>query len=163
MKHLCLAAFLFMALALFSSGCSSITNHGNHSLYVTSNPSGAKLTVYDRIGNVVASERTPALVHLKPSFGYFDPATYRLVFEYPGYYPSQITVGPHVEKWYLGNAVFGYGLGFLVVDPVTGAMWNFPRTLNRNLISAGERLSSHDLEIAEIAANPESPEPGILP
>jgi hypothetical protein len=33
-------------------------------------------------------------------------------------------LGTSFDPWYLGNFIFGSWIGFLAVDPLTGAMWS---------------------------------------
>jgi len=38
-----------------------------------------------------------------------------------------------MDGWYIGNLLFGGILGFLVIDPATGAMWKLPNIESVNL------------------------------
>ena len=64
-----------------------------------------------------------------------------------------------INGWYVGNIVFGGFIGWLIVDPLTGAMW----TLDTEHVSGtfAERVvmdetSSPQLRIVSIDSIPES-------
>jgi hypothetical protein len=56
---------------------------------------------------------------------FFNSAKYTFLFQKNGYLDYRDTMSARVDSWYFGNLVFGgLGLfGFLIVDPLTGAMW----------------------------------------
>ncbi len=63
-------------------------------------------------------------------------AKYRVVFEAPGRATKEVWLSGDLEGgWYIaGNFLVGGFLGWLVVDPLTGAMWNLkPSTLTARL------------------------------
>ncbi len=155
MKNLILIASAAAVSIICGSGCASIVDgHPDRKVAIYSTPSGAKLTIFDKEGVPVCTGTTPTTVDLKRSHGYFSPEKYRMVFEYPGYYPSETFVNSKVNPWYLGNFCFGGFIGFLAVDPATGSMWSLPPEVNRNLTSSGSALSHEELKAAEHAANP---------
>lgn len=104
-------------------GCASIINQGKKDIKVSSNPADAKVTVYDGAGNVVRTTQTPAMLKLDRGAGYFKGANYRLVVEKAGYKSAEVPLTSGIEGWYWGNLGFGGIIGFLAVDPATGAMW----------------------------------------
>lgn len=95
---------------------------------VRSNPDDVTVTVKDRDGRTVNTLRTPCSLSLKRGSGYFAGGRYTFVFEKPGYKPTEQRVDSHVGRWYsLGNLVWGGAgviFGHLIIDPLTGAMWN---------------------------------------
>jgi len=106
------------------SGCATIVHGGPRNIPIASTPAGAKVSIYDRSETLVMTNTTPFVASLDPKFGYFRGQTYRLVFEMPGYHPAVVKLDSSVSAWYLGNLVIGGLLGMLVVDPLTGAMYN---------------------------------------
>ena len=68
----------------------------------------------------------PVTLPLARGDGFFRAAKYRIVFEAPGYDPKEIWIsGTLAAGWYLaGNFLVGSFVGWLIVDPLTGAMWN---------------------------------------
>jgi len=56
-------------------------------------------------------------------------------FEKPGYISSAQTVRASIDGWYAaGNFIFGGFIGWLFVDPVTGAMWKLPDLVHADLV-----------------------------
>ena len=112
------------ASCIWFSGCASIITSGDRTIPVTSNPTAATVTVYDKANNgVVASGITPAKIKLKKGAGYFKGAEYRLVVEKTGYQPREFQITHDINGWYWGNFFLGGALGLVVVDPLTGGMW----------------------------------------
>lgn len=128
---------LICLLGLVVFGCASIIKgSGPQTLSITSEPSGAQVTVLDdRTGSEVSHGTTPFTVALKSSAGYFKGAKYRLRFEKEGCESCELTVQGRASGWYvLGNLVFGGLIGYLIVDPATGAMWTLDQeTVNQHL------------------------------
>jgi hypothetical protein len=81
------------------------------------------VAVYDRKGKEVYSGKTPAQVTLKTNAGYFRRAIYTIEINRDGYARKTIELSANVNNWYYGNLLFGGVIGFLIVDPVTGAMY----------------------------------------
>ncbi len=115
------------AAALFSSGCASIIKGGGpQSISIRSLPSEADIKIFDAsTGNVVSSGKTPLIVALNKSRGFFSGAKYRVLLEKPGFASREALIDSSVNGWYIaGNLVFGGLIGWLIVDPATGAMWS---------------------------------------
>jgi hypothetical protein len=106
------------------SGCATIVHNGPRSIPVTSSPPGAKVTIYDRSNKLVVTNTTPFVAQLPMKFGYFQPQNYRLEFEMPGHQNAVVNLESAVSGWYFGNLLFGGLIGMLIVDPLTGAMYN---------------------------------------
>jgi hypothetical protein len=104
--------------------CATIVHSGPRPVSVASTPAGAKVSIYDRDGNLVQTNTTPFLAQLPTKYRYFQGQTYRLVFEMPGHAGTEVKLGSSLSGWYLGNVVFGGLIGLLIVDPMTGAMYN---------------------------------------
>lgn len=121
---------------LTASGCASIVHGGPRQVEVTSEPAGARFTIRrEHNGMQVHAGTTPQTVSLSPRRAFFRGQRYAVRFEMPGYEPAEATLEPKISGWYAGNLVFGGLLGFLVVDPATGAMWNLaPRRLETPLL-----------------------------
>lgn len=130
---LSLALALVATLFLFT-GCASIVDGSHRTVNISSNPPGAKVTIYDRRGRQVSVNTTPTTVILKTG-GSFRSASYRLDFEMSGYQSCQTGITPRMNPKYWGNFLFlpFSPIGFLV-DPATGAMWRIsPTTVSCNL------------------------------
>ena len=129
MKTICLAG---VSCLLFSS-CASIVSKRDYPVSINSNPSGCKVLVKKSDGTVLHQGVTPTTVVLSAGGGYFKPASYDLEFTRKGGGSQTIPVKAGLDGWYIGNVVFGGLIGFLIVDPLTGAMWKLEPTVQAEL------------------------------
>ena len=84
---------------------------------------------------------TPFVAPLNTKFGYFKSQTYRLVFEMPGYSRAEMNLDSKVSGWYFGNLLFGGLIGMLIVDPLTGAMYNLtPEKIEQSMSASQAKL-----------------------
>jgi hypothetical protein len=116
--------------ALALGGCASIIKGGGPEAFsIRTEPQGANVTVTDlSTGVVVGTGTTPYMVMLKKSHGFFKGAKYKIDLQLPGYAPVVSQIDTTVSGWYVaGNIVFGGLIGWLIVDPATGAMWTLPK------------------------------------
>jgi hypothetical protein len=111
---------LLLAFSLVLSSCATLVTQTSWPVSVNSQPP-AKLRVTDSKGRQVFSGTTPANLNLKSGEGYFKKARYTLTMAADGYDTLQVPLKATFNKWYLGNILFSGLVGFLVVDPVTGA------------------------------------------
>jgi hypothetical protein len=126
------SGLLFLSL----TGCASIVDGGRKTVSIKSEPSDAKVTVFDKKGSEVVVGQTPALFPLKRSGGFFTPTQYRVVIEKQGYTTAEFQIKSTINGWYFGNVLFGGLIGLVIVDPATGAMWTLsPREINTVLES----------------------------
>lgn len=141
--------------ALILSSCASIVDGGSDkSIQINSNPPGAKVTITDKKDKTVQIVNTPSRVSLKRHRSFFVGERYKLLFEAPGYHPSQTEVKSTMNGWYVGNVIFGGLLGILIVDPATGALFTLtPREIDRTLVQASEGLDVEDVAAADARAN----------
>ena len=105
-------------------GCATIVHSGPRAISIASTPAGAKVSIYDRSNTLVQTSTTPFVAQLSTRYSYFKGQKYRLVFELPGHAPAEVNLESELSGWYLGNLVFGGLIGMLIVDPMTGAMYN---------------------------------------
>lgn len=122
-RSLITLALLTLTLPLVT-GCATIVHSGPRTVPISSKPEGATVSIYDRTGTQVQKQTTPFIATLPTKYKYFAGQSYRLVFEMPGYQKSELELLPAMSGWYIGNILFGGLLGMLVVDPLTGAMYN---------------------------------------
>lgn len=106
------------------SGCATIVHGGPRPISVASTPPGATVSIYDRNNALVQTNTTPFVAQLATKYSYFKGQSYRLVFELPAHAPAEVKLDPTLSGWYFGNIVFGGLIGMLIVDPITGAMYN---------------------------------------
>ena len=117
---------LFLILMLLTcSGCSTIMCGSEKTISIQSTPVAASFEIEDASGRVIAHGVTPNTVTLKRGGGWFKQAGYTIWFERDGYEPVGLPIKQKMEVgWYLGgNAIVGGLIGWIIVDPLTGAMW----------------------------------------
>jgi hypothetical protein len=135
MKKLLLPFSLFAVLTCAS--CASIVSKSYYNVKLNSSPAAANVQVFDRKGREVFNGTTPTEVELKSGAGYFKKAEYTVKYTKEGYLTKEITISADINGWYFGNIVFGGLIGFLIVDPATGAMYKLDNTsLNETLAPA---------------------------
>jgi len=118
-------AVFFLAISVIGSGCASIVSKSTYPVEITSEPSGAEFTVVDHLGTAIHSGTTPQTVPLKAGRGYFKPAKYTVEFRKDGYARriSQVRNGLDLVYYVGGNFLCGGFPGWVIVDPISGAMW----------------------------------------
>jgi len=124
---------LAILLLCLGSGCASLVSGKQREVTFTSKPEGAKVTVTDTHGVTVAEGVTPFNASLRKGKAYFTGQRYMLTYRKDGYYDLQQELEGSVSSWYFGNFLFGGVVGFLVVDPHTGAMYTFPKEISARL------------------------------
>lgn len=143
------ATIVLAALAL--SGCASIFSGSTQDVAIRATP-GAKYVVTDSAGRKVASGEVPGTVNLARGAGYFSPNAYKVNLSKPGYQNKTLEVNPGMNGWYFANILLGGFVGMVIVDPLTGAMYNLlPREIDTELEPTGEDVSTLGYE-AEIIA-----------
>ena len=129
----------FLALGLIpalATGCASIIKGADQSVSFRSDPAEARLIITDlREGKDIHVGTTPFTTSLRRGAGYFQKSEYKVRLEKPGYRREEILLEGTPSVWYvLGNFIFGGLIGWLIVDPVTGAMWTLdPEEVNVTL------------------------------
>lgn len=133
-----------LVVTALMSGCASMVSQSSWPVAITSNPGGAIFTVTNKKGEKVHTGTTPSTVHLLSGAGYFEGETYTLHFKKAGYTKADIqektaTLGTRLNHWYWANLISGplAPIGFLIVDPATGAMFSLPGALNIDLTAQG--------------------------
>jgi hypothetical protein len=111
--------FLLVSVA----ACASIVSDSKGPVTISSNPTAAEIAIVDQSGVEIYRGTTPATITLDASAGYFDGQEYTVTFSKDGYDPTTVKVDSTINGWYVGNIVFGGFIGWLIVDPLTGAMW----------------------------------------
>jgi hypothetical protein len=138
-KGIVLVAILGVCSAI--SGCATIVHGGPRAISVGSAPVGAKVSIYDRSNTLVMTNTTPFIAQLPTKYGYFKGQDYRLVFEMPGHATTEVNLGSSVSGWYFANLVFGGVIGMLIVDPLTGAMFNLsPEKIDQALTATQAKV-----------------------
>lgn len=121
-----ITAAAFSLLILFSS-CATLLSKSSYPIKIDSNPDNLKFEVFARDGYKVASGKTPQIVNLRSSAGYFKPENYSVVFySLENQEVSRLPINFHVDGWYIGgNLVWLWAMPitYLIIDPLTGSMW----------------------------------------
>ncbi len=113
---------VFLLLTLTS--CASIISDSSYAVTIDTAPSGEQIVVENQAGRAIYSGATPVTLTLKAWAGFFDGESYMVRTPDGG---SSSVLDSGVDNWYLfGNLLFGGLLGWFVVDPMTGAMFNLP-------------------------------------
>jgi len=108
---------------LFLTACASIVSDSEGVVTISSDPAAAQIAIADQGGVEIYRGTTPATITLDASAGYFDGQEYTITFSKDGYDPTTVKLDSRINGWYVGNIVFGGFIGWLIVDPLTGAMW----------------------------------------
>ncbi|MCX7817111.1 MAG: hypothetical protein N2317_06345 [Syntrophales bacterium] len=144
-------------------GCATIMGKGVPELLIlSSNPSRASVLIKDEQGRTVFEGLTPTSVSLPKKKGYFRGKTYTVTISKEGFADCVIKVDTTPSGWYIaGNLVFGGLIGWLIVDPLTGAMW----TLDTEAINADltESKKTSQLGIALLQDVPEGYRGRLVP
>ncbi len=134
---------LITAIVTATCGCASIVGKSTYNVTINSQPEQAEVTIVDKNSNPVYSGNTPTTVNLNAGAGYFSGQDYTVKFKKPGYAEYSTTIERGVSGWYiLGNLVFGGLIGWLIVDPLTGAMWTLKEDMNVTLQPTSSMLGS---------------------
>ena len=115
-----------LAVGCGLSSCASIVLGSTHTMPVFSIPAGAEVKIVDERGFEIYNGNTPAVVNLRKSDGsYFGKKSYIITLSKTGFATREFSIQPSVSMWYLFGNIFPFSIyGWLIVDPLTGAMWN---------------------------------------
>ena len=132
---------LGIAAACAQLGCATVINSAEQQILISSTPAGASVRIFDAARDRdIAVGATPYSVELPRGGGCFRRGLYRVTVSKPGYAERTLEVrAQNVSLWYvLGNLVIGGLVGWIVVDPSTGAMWELAPTVARVDLVEGE-------------------------
>lgn len=149
-------SLLIMSSVLLTN-CASIVSKSNYPISINSIPEGAKITIIDKKGKEIYSGNTPANLKLKAGAGFFSKAFYTVKFEKEGFDTKTIPVNFKLDGWYIGNVVFGGFIGWLIIDPATGAMYKLDTPfINETLTQTNTSASINEkgLEVYSINSIP---------
>jgi len=119
-------SIIAVGLAGVLTGCASIVGERQQAVTINSTPAEASVTITDERAKEVHSGTTPLTVQLAKSDGsYFGGKTYTVNVSKSGFESREVAIEARPNGWYIaGNLAFGGLIGWLVVDPLTGAMYN---------------------------------------
>ncbi len=126
--------FYYLLLIVLSS-CASIVSDSTQKIAINTYPDKAKISITNSNGIVVQQVTTPSVVILSKSDGYFSGETYHITVEKDGFVSQTKLIESSANGWYMfGNLLFGGLIGWLIVDPMTGAMYKLePNEFNVKL------------------------------
>ena len=152
-----LKPLFFIAIAVFMSNCATLVSKSIYPVRIEANPEGSKVTITNRAGMQVFEGAAPASVMLNASAGFFKPEMYNIKIEKAGYATRVINVTATLDDWYIGNICFGGLIGWLIVDPASGAMYQIePGLFNVTLQEETANLKNEKgLQIMDINEIPE--------
>lgn len=127
-------AMTVLLTAAMLASCATILGQSSpESLNVRSAPDQAAVTISDESGMKIYEGKTPTILTLEKKRGFFSGKKYTVNISKPGFHDYIATIDTRLNGWYLGgNIILGGLIGWLIVDPATGAMW----TLDRNEVNA---------------------------
>lgn len=115
------------------TSCATIVSGSKQTVKFNSTPSEAKIFI-----NEVEVGKTPFETKLERK------KEHSIVIKLDGYKPYQTTLTRKFNAWYLGNILFGGIIG-LIIDPITGAMYNLtPEEINAQLENGTAFKSTKD-------------------
>lgn len=121
-----------LALTMLISCATIMGKSGPETLNIRSAPDQASVSITDESGVKIFEGKTPTALPLEKKKGYFSGKKYTVKISKEGYAAHAVTVDTRVNGWYIGgNLIFGGLIGWLIVDPATGAMW----TLDTNEVN----------------------------
>src|SRR5919112_1615400 len=144
---------LIIGSCLFGS-CATIVSKTVYPIRIDSNPEKASIVVVNRNGKEVYSGLTPANISLPSGAGFFKKAIYTVTFNKE----RTIEVAATINGWYFGNVVFGGVLGFLIIDPPTGAMYRLNDVAIEETLEEAKQVTQQTptLQIKDINSIPEA-------
>jgi hypothetical protein len=143
-KNIYSFSLVFLMIAVLA-GCASIVSKSEYPVSITSTPQAADITIVNRAGEGVYNGKTPTTVTLKAGAGFFKGENYTVTFEKEGYASHTAQIERGVDGWYIaGNILVGGLIGWLIVDPATGAMWTLK---NLHVDLSSETSSSIEKQI----------------
>ena len=113
---------LALTILTILTGCASVVSDSNYDVKLDSYPRGADITIKDKRGNNVFTGQTPELLSLDSGAGFFQGETYTIEYAKDGYNTSSRVINSEFDAWVIGNIFIG-GLGGIIIDGATGAMW----------------------------------------
>jgi hypothetical protein len=138
-------------------GCATIVSKSIYPVNINSNPEGATIIIKNKTGTVVYQGKTPTTVSLQAGAGFFQGENYTVEFSKEGYGPQTAQIKRGVDGWYIfGNIFIGGLLGWLIIDPATGAMWTLEPNVFANLSAGTADSGKENLNILTIAQVPEN-------
>jgi hypothetical protein len=127
--------------------------------------------VLNHKGIPIHQGKTPTTVELKAGRGWFLAGDYSVKYSKDGYADKTVPVKQNLNGWYVfGNLLIGGLIGWVIVDPITGAMYTVqdvhgsldPRSATRPAVAGSpgttqEPSADSKAKVAEADRKPGSP------
>ncbi|AEJ00179.1 hypothetical protein Nit79A3_0277 [Nitrosomonas sp. Is79A3] len=128
------------------TGCATIMGQSAaETLNVRSAPDQANVVITDEAGVKVFEGKTPTSLPLEKKKSFFSGKKYFVNIKKEGHVEQTVIVDTEVNGWYVGgNLVFGGLLGYLIIDPATGAMWKLDKQEISVTLNASAKNTSHN-------------------
>jgi hypothetical protein len=138
--------FVLMGCSLFLTGvtgCASMGGYSGKTLYISSKPNGATVTIYDRTGEKIQETITPASVYMN------GKSPFRIEITKNDYEKAVFEVKKGFNSAYWDNIpavlVGGIGLVGLIYDPLVGAVIKLsPNPIDAKLSFTPEALAAQE-------------------
>lgn len=139
--------------SILLASCASMFGDANPHVQINTFPTEADLVITNvNTKEVVFKGKTPALVKLPTSDGYFEKAKYSLSFTDKQGNNRVYSLRPTVHGAYWLNLIMGGLLGMLIIDPLTGAMYTLPNTVRYDLTASNGFSNVEIKTIDELSA-----------
>jgi uncharacterized protein YceK len=146
-------AIASVIVALMMSGCATIVDGSTQAITFKSAPDGATISITNRAGKKLLAGTTPVTLTLERGAGYFASETYSVRIEKAGYQPKDMVIAGTVNGWYVANILFGGWLGLLIVDPISGAMYDLtPDAVSTTLDAMNVKTSGNERSLTVVLA-----------
>ena len=167
-KHKLLLCLVVTVSLVMTQGCASIVSDSKYPVTIKSSPEGAHVVISSQHQEKMQSGVTPMTVTLPTKCDkcrFYGGEDYTVTFNKEGYNTHTVQLTRNVDGWYiLGNIVFGGLVGWLIVDPATGAMWKLDESVTGSLQQVSSTdTSSTSLNIVMLEDLPEKYHAGLVP
>lgn len=124
-----------LAIALLTTSCATIVSGSKQNVRFSSNPSTATIFIDE-----VEVGKTPFEIKLARK------SEHSVMIKLAGYQTYETKLTKKFNAWYIGNILFG-GLIGIIIDPITGAMYNLsPDQVNAQM-NKGTAFKSNGKDI----------------
>jgi uncharacterized protein YceK len=133
-----LSFLISLSFVLLTSGCATIISGSRQTVRFSSTPENATILIDE-----VEVGKTPFETRLARK------REYAVMIKLDGYLPYETKLTKTFNAWYIGNIAIG-GLIGLIIDPITGAIYNLtPKEINAQLQQGTAfKSSKNDIYVA---------------
>ena len=117
-----------IGIAVLMQGCATIITSSTHTLTVNTDPPGAMCSVTRNNEQIGAVAQTPAQMSMSKGF-----RALQVDCKKDGHIDADTSLGSSFQPITLGNIILGGGIGVLV-DAVSGAMMQYPKSVDLSLV-----------------------------